>query len=193
MLTSSGLGDAVVDAPRRQLFERLVLRHERPWPLAQDRFHAHRWPSRPDISVHMDSGNNVFRVLGGESYHIAAPTNQMMLSSSEAAQAASRALGLTLSPVLAESDGLHAVFNAAGTLDPIRVDQKIVHVAQGDDRFAYQATVSWLDDQKQQQYQLALIDAQDGALLANYSLVETFTGRVFNVGAQPTANMTTGL
>jgi len=144
-----------------------------------------------DISVHMDSGNNVFRVLGGESYHIAAPTNQMMLSSSEAAQAASRALGLTLSPVLAESDGLHAVFNAAGTLDPIRVDQKIVHVAQGDDRFAYQATVSWLDDQKQQQYQLALIDAQDGALLANYSLVETFTGRVFNVGAQATANMTT--
>jgi len=107
-----------------------------------------------DISVHMDSGNNVFRVLGGESYHIAAPTNQMMLSSSEAAQAASRALGLTLSPVLAESDGLHAVFNAAGTLDPIRVDQKIVHVAQGDDQFAYQTLVSWLDEQNQQQYRL---------------------------------------
>jgi hypothetical protein len=144
-----------------------------------------------DISVHMDSGNNVFRVLGGEAYHIAAPTNRMMLGPSEAAAAASRALGLTLSPVLAESDGLHAVFNAAGTLDPIHVDQKIVHVAEGDDRFAYQATVSWLDDQKQQQYQLALIDAQDGALLASYSLVDTFTGRVFNVGAQATANMTT--
>jgi len=54
MLTSSGLGDAVVDAPRRQLFERLVLQSDRFWPLAQDRFHAHRWPSRADISVHME-------------------------------------------------------------------------------------------------------------------------------------------
>jgi hypothetical protein len=54
MLTSSGLGDAVVDAPRRQLFERLVLRHERLWPLAQDRFHAHQWPSRTDLSVRME-------------------------------------------------------------------------------------------------------------------------------------------
>jgi hypothetical protein len=54
MLTSSGLGDAVVDTPRRQLFERLVLRGDRFSPLAQDRFHAHRWPSGADISVHME-------------------------------------------------------------------------------------------------------------------------------------------
>jgi hypothetical protein len=141
------------------------------------------------ITVHMDAGNDVFRALGDESYHIAAPTNRMVLSPAEAVAAAGRALGVTISPVLAESDGQHAVFNAAGVLDPIRVDQKIVHVAQRDDRFAYQTTVSWLDDQKQQQYQLALIDAQDGALLANYSLVNTFTGRVFT--ASPGANPTT--
>jgi Transport and Golgi organisation 2 len=55
MLTSSGLGDAVVEAPRRQLFERLVLgAHEHLWPQAQDRFHAHQWPSRADISVLME-------------------------------------------------------------------------------------------------------------------------------------------
>jgi hypothetical protein len=143
------------------------------------------------ITVHMDGGNGVFRALGDGSYHIAAPTNRIMLSPSEAAVAAGRALGVTISPVLAERDGQHAVFNADRMLDPIRVDQKIVHVAQGDDRFAYQATVSWLDDQRQQHYQLALIDAQDGSLLANYSLVNTFTGRVFNVNAQATANMTT--
>jgi len=143
------------------------------------------------IGVHMDGGNGVFRVVGDDSYHIAAPTNRMMLNPSEAALAAVRALGLTISPVLAESDVQHTVFNAAGTLDPIHVDQKIVHVAPGDDRFAYQATVSWLDDQKQMQYQLALIDAETGSLLANYSLVNTFTGRVFNVGAQTTADMTT--
>jgi len=141
------------------------------------------------ISVHMDSGNNVFRVLGDDFYHIAAPTNRMMLSPSEAAVAAGRALGVTISPVLAQSDGQHTVFNAPGMLDPIHVDQKIVHVAQGDDRFAYQATVPWLDNQKQQQYELALIDAQDGSLLARHSLVNTFTGRVFT--ASPGANPTT--
>jgi hypothetical protein len=144
-----------------------------------------------EISIHMDAGNGVFRALGNDSYRIAAPTNRMMLSPEEAALAAGRALGVAISPVLTSSDGQHTVFDAAGTLAPIRVDQKIVHVAQGDDRFAYQTTVSWLDDQRQQQYQLALIDAQDGSLLGNYSLVNTFTGRVFNVNAQATANMTT--
>src|SRR5262249_37857549 len=78
-----------------------------------------------------------------------------------------------------------------GTLDPIQVDPQIFHVADGDDRFAFQTTVSWLDDQKQQQYQLVMIDAQDGSLLASYSLVDTFTGKVFNVNAQPTANLAT--
>jgi len=145
------------------------------------------------ISVHMDSGNNVFRVLGDDFYHIAAPTNRMMLSPSEAALAAGRALGVSLSPVLAGSDDQHAVFTSVGTLDPIHVDQKIAHVAQGDDRFAYQATVSWLDNQKQQQYELALIDAQDGSLLARHSLVNTFTGRVFTTtpGANPTTDTRT--
>jgi len=55
MLTSSGLGDDVVEAPRRRLFERLVSRrHPRLWSTAQDRFHAHQWPSRADISVQME-------------------------------------------------------------------------------------------------------------------------------------------
>jgi len=53
--------------------------------------------------------------------------------------------------------------------------------------------VSWLDDQRQQQYQLTLIDAEDGSLLARYSLVNTFTGRVFSAANPPTANMTTDL
>jgi hypothetical protein len=142
------------------------------------------------ISVHMDSGNNVYRALGDESYNIAAPTNRMMLSPAEAVLAAGRALGVTLTPVLAESGDQHTVFNSAGALDPIHVDQKIVHVAQGDDRFAYQTTVSWLDDQQQQQYELALIDAQDGSLLFSTSLVNTFTGRAFTAspGAHPTTD-----
>jgi hypothetical protein len=142
------------------------------------------------ISVHMDSGNNVYRALGDGSYHIAAPTNRMMLSPAEAALAAGRALGVTLSLVLVEAGDQHAVFTSAGTLDPIHVSQKIVHVEEGDDRFAYQTTVSWLDEHRQQQYQLALIDAQDGSLLANYSLVNTFTGKAF-LTAGPGANPTT--
>src|SRR5512140_576931 len=131
------------------------------------------------LTVHLDAGNGVFRVLGDPAYHIAAPTNRWMLSPRDAALAAGRALGVPLAPVLAHADDQHAVFTSAGTLDPIHVDQKIVHVAQGDDRFAYQATVSWRDEHQQQHYQLTLIDAQDGALLANHSLVNRFTGKAF--------------
>ena len=143
------------------------------------------------ITVHMDAGNRVFRVLGGPSYRIAPPTNRMVLGPAEAVVAAGKALGVTLSPVLTESQDHSAVFSSIGALDPIHVDPKIVHVADGNDRFAYQTTVSWLDDTRQQQYQLALIDAEDGSLLGNYSLVNTFTGRVFSAASQPTANMTT--
>ena len=143
------------------------------------------------ITVHMDPGNGVFRVLGNPSYRITTPTNRLVLEPAEAAVAAGRALGVTLSPTLTESDGHRAVFESPGTLDPIHVDAQIFHVADGDDRFAFQTTVSWLDEQKEQQYQLAMIDAQDGSLLASYSLVETFTGKVFNVNAQPTATQST--
>ncbi len=143
------------------------------------------------LTVHMDSGNGVFRVLGDESYHIAPPTNRMVLDPDQAAAAAARAVGLAISPTRTEADGLHAVFEAPTLLDPMHVDPQIVHVSDGDDRFAFQATVSWRDDQNQQQYELVLLDAQDGSLLGSYSLVDTFTGRVFNVNAQPTANQST--
>jgi len=143
------------------------------------------------ITIHMDAGNGVFRVLGDGSYHIAPPTNRLMLSPSEAAMAAGRALGVEVSPVLAESDDQRAVFTSTGMLDPIHVDRTVVHVAPSDDRFAYQTTVSWLDDQKQQHDELALVDAESGVALGRYSLVNTFTGRVFNANAQATANMTT--
>jgi hypothetical protein len=143
------------------------------------------------ITVHMDSGNGVFRALGDGFSRVTAPTNRMTLSPSEAATATGRALGVGLSLTQVASEGQSTTFSSPGTLDPVKVEPWIFQVAPGDSRFAYQVLVSWLDAQKQQQYQLALIDAQDGALLANYSLVETFTGRGFNVNAQPTANMTT--
>jgi len=54
MLTSSSLGDAVVETPRRRLFDRLVLKNEGAWLSAQTRFHAHQWRSRADISVTME-------------------------------------------------------------------------------------------------------------------------------------------
>ena len=52
MVTSSSLGDALVEAPRRRLFERLVLAAD-DWLHGQARFHRHRWTSRPEISVNM--------------------------------------------------------------------------------------------------------------------------------------------
>jgi len=50
--TSSGLGDAVVRAPRAALFRSLCIGREVP-PAQQDLFHRHRWPERPDLSVCM--------------------------------------------------------------------------------------------------------------------------------------------
>jgi uncharacterized protein with NRDE domain len=57
MFTSSGLGDHLVEAPRRALFDRMMAGGaadvgdliER-----QDRFHAHQWPSERHISVMME-------------------------------------------------------------------------------------------------------------------------------------------
>jgi uncharacterized protein with NRDE domain len=54
MLTSSSLGDARVELPRRRLFERAVLRRRTQWLQAQRVFHAHQWQSHTDVSVRME-------------------------------------------------------------------------------------------------------------------------------------------
>jgi Transport and Golgi organisation 2 len=52
MFTSSSLGDAIVETPRRQLFERLVQAGD-DWLRGQFRFHRHRWAGRLELSVQM--------------------------------------------------------------------------------------------------------------------------------------------
>ncbi|MEO6435814.1 MAG: NRDE family protein [Tepidisphaeraceae bacterium] len=52
LFTSSGLGDDLVERPRRALFDEMI-RKNAPSPRRQDEFHAHRWPDRPHLSVHM--------------------------------------------------------------------------------------------------------------------------------------------
>ncbi len=53
MLTSSGLGDAVVEPPRRGLFRQMFGCPAEQWPLVQDRFHRHRFAGQPHLSVNM--------------------------------------------------------------------------------------------------------------------------------------------
>jgi hypothetical protein len=53
MFTSSGLGDARVEAPRRELFDDAVVRGRDDIRARQDEFHAHRWNDRPELSVWM--------------------------------------------------------------------------------------------------------------------------------------------
>jgi uncharacterized protein with NRDE domain len=53
LFTSSGLGDHLVEAPRRELFEMLFENAHDP-VAAQDAFHAHRWPGREHLSVSME-------------------------------------------------------------------------------------------------------------------------------------------
>jgi hypothetical protein len=54
LFTSSSLGDALVEAPRRQLFQRMVVETRTGWLRGQILFHRHQWPSRPEISVRME-------------------------------------------------------------------------------------------------------------------------------------------
>jgi hypothetical protein len=53
MSTSSGLGDAVVEGPRRALFDELFAGPPAEWDRAQDTFHRSRWPGREHLSVDM--------------------------------------------------------------------------------------------------------------------------------------------
>jgi len=53
LFTSSGLGDHVVEPPRRELFRSMFAEPEG-WLRAQDVFHGHQWPERPHVSVCMD-------------------------------------------------------------------------------------------------------------------------------------------
>ncbi len=52
MFASSGLGDEVVDGPRRNMFDEL-LASGRFTPDAQDAFHRHAWDDRKEVSVRM--------------------------------------------------------------------------------------------------------------------------------------------
>ncbi len=52
LFTSSGLGDHLVEGPRRELFE-LHFENAADPVAAQDAFHAHRWPGREHLSVNM--------------------------------------------------------------------------------------------------------------------------------------------
>jgi hypothetical protein len=52
LFTSSGLGDRLVEAPRRELFTASFGQRE-DWLAQQDRFHRHRWPECPHLSVCM--------------------------------------------------------------------------------------------------------------------------------------------
>jgi len=53
MFTSSGLGDHLVEAPRRELFERMFATPPATWLDVQARFHRHRWDDRLRLSVCM--------------------------------------------------------------------------------------------------------------------------------------------
>lgn len=53
MLTSSSLGDEVVEQPRRKLFVQMMRTPPAERLRAQSRFHAHRCPRRPELGVLM--------------------------------------------------------------------------------------------------------------------------------------------
>src|SRR5262249_46816176 len=56
MVTSSALGDHLVNGPRMKLFEQLLTTSDSHLT-AQSEFHRHYWPDRRDISVAMMRGD----------------------------------------------------------------------------------------------------------------------------------------
>lgn len=52
LFTSSGLGDAIVEAPRRALFDEFIVPGA-DWRTQQDAYHRHSWPERRHLSVCM--------------------------------------------------------------------------------------------------------------------------------------------
>jgi hypothetical protein len=143
------------------------------------------------LGILMDSGNNVVRAVADDRFRTAEPTNRLVLSAADAATAAARSFGLGLALDAGTVEGLATTFTSPTTLDPVKVEPRIFQVGPGDDRFAFQVLLSWKDESKEQQYQLALVDAQSGELLYNASLVTTFTGRVFNAATGPRVGDTT--
>jgi hypothetical protein len=53
LFTSSGLGDYLVEGPRRRLFQNFSGESEK-WLEQQDAYHRHRWPACPHLSVCME-------------------------------------------------------------------------------------------------------------------------------------------
>jgi Transport and Golgi organisation 2 len=53
LFTSSSLGDARVEIPRHDLFDRMVVDARCGWRDGQSRFHRHQWRRRPEISIVM--------------------------------------------------------------------------------------------------------------------------------------------
>jgi hypothetical protein len=57
LATSSGLGDHIVEQPRRELFNAMLVRGVSDIADRQDAFHRHRWPDRHHVSVEMSRGD----------------------------------------------------------------------------------------------------------------------------------------
>ncbi len=53
MITSSGLGDELVEGPRRELFDGWFGDERAAWGERQRAFHRHAWPEKPELSVCM--------------------------------------------------------------------------------------------------------------------------------------------
>jgi len=54
MFTSSGLGDGLVEQPRRDLFTEMFSDDSKSWHSTQEAFHGHQWDDRPELSVAME-------------------------------------------------------------------------------------------------------------------------------------------
>ncbi len=72
LFTSSSLGDAIVETPRRRLFDATLINAADSWLAGQQRYHRHQWPDRPDVSVCMERAGR--RTVSRSTIDVAATT-----------------------------------------------------------------------------------------------------------------------
>jgi hypothetical protein len=97
MRTSSSLGDAMVDAPRRTLFRRFF-RDGAHAAAAQDAFHDHQWTGRTDVSVRMQRADAL--TVSRTTLEVSRSFATMMYRATRADLHARVVLPLTPSPAL---------------------------------------------------------------------------------------------
>jgi len=125
------------------------------------------------INMHMNSANDILRVTG-HFYKITPPSNQIALTSREAAAIAVAANELgVLDLTQMSAHGLSSIFHGTGLNAPLEVELLVYAPRPDFSRVAYQISLSWRDHINERQAEVVIIDAESGDILHEYNPIQS--------------------